>query len=463
MQNWFRKGNSAGVLAISVVLIVAGLSLLAVDRFRKYTLLVDGQTYTLRTFAFTPRQVLVRAGYDPVEADKVWPVPDQPNLSFTHVMVSRQRPVTIITPSETHQFKSVELIPANLLQEVGIKLFPGDVLKQGEVLVEHGASLEPGQETVLTLHPSKHIRVTLNDSLFDVYTQHSTLGQAFTEAGFELSDKSILSLPIDHALAQENEVVIRTARPMVVNTPSGSISGLTAARTVGQALRDLSIPIQGLNRAQPTENASLPDNGLIEMTRVKENLAFETIETAFSNTYTEDPNAELDTISTVVPGQLGLVVTRTRTRAENGTQTASLTEGPWKASDPVDGVLGWGTKPVVRAEVVDGETIEYWRKVTVYATGYMPSSQGGHTGTASGTPLTKGVIAVTVPWYRAMKFQRVFVPGYGYGTIADTGGGIPGRYWIDLGFDDSNYVSWHDWTTMYFLTPIPAYIPTVLP
>ena len=29
--------------------------------------------------------------------------------------------------------------------------------------------------------------------------------------------------------------------------------------------------------------------------------------------------------------------------------------------------------------------------------------------------------------------------------------------------DDSNYVGWHYWTTLYFLTPVPAYIPTVLP
>ena len=43
------------------------------------------------------------------------------------------------------------------------------------------------------------------------------------------------------------------------------------------------------------------------------------------------------------------------------------------------------------------------------------------------------------------------------------GGGIPGRYWIDLGFDDSNYESWHFWTTLYFLTPVPGYIPVVLP
>jgi 3D (Asp-Asp-Asp) domain-containing protein len=68
-----------------------------------------------------------------------------------------------------------------------------------------------------------------------------------------------------------------------------------------------------------------------------------------------------------------------------------------------------------------------------------------------------------VPWYQIMKFQKVYVQGYGFGTIADTGGGIPGTPWIDLGFDDDNYVSWHNWTTMYFLPPIPAWVPVSLP
>lgn len=63
-----------------------------------------------------------------------------------------------------------------------------------------------------------------------------------------------------------------------------------------------------------------------------------------------------------------------------------------------------------------------------------------------------------------MAGQQVYVPGYGHGVIGDSGGGgIPGRYWIDLAYDDENYVGWHHWTTLYFLTPVPAYIPAVLP
>jgi 3D (Asp-Asp-Asp) domain-containing protein len=83
--------------------------------------------------------------------------------------------------------------------------------------------------------------------------------------------------------------------------------------------------------------------------------------------------------------------------------------------------------------------------------------------TASGIPLTKGVIAVTLPWYRQFAGQQIYVPGYGVGTIADTGGGIPGTDWIDLGYDEENFTNWHSNVTIYFLTPVPADVPWQLP
>jgi len=72
-------------------------------------------------------------------------------------------------------------------------------------------------------------------------------------------------------------------------------------------------------------------------------------------------------------------------------------------------------------------------------------------------------VAVAASWYNGLEMQPVYVPGYGHGIIADSGYGIPGRYWIDLGYDDENYVSWHDWTVIYFLTPVPAYVAAILP
>jgi len=48
----------------------------------------------------------------------------------------------------------------------------------------------------------------------------------------------------------------------------------------------------------------------------------------------------------------------------------------------------------------------------------------------------------------------MYVPNYGYVTAEDTGGGVRGKM-IDLGYDDNNFVNWHQYTMVYFLTPVP--------
>ena len=95
----------------------------------------------------------------------------------------------------------------------------------------------------------------------------------------------------------------------------------------------------------------------------------------------------------------------------------------------------------------------------VYATSYSPCRSGTSScisGTASGAKVSKGIIAVTSAWYRRMGGQSVYVPDYGKAVIGDVGGGIPGRYWIDLGYEDDNFEAWSKDTTLYFLTPIPS-------
>jgi 3D (Asp-Asp-Asp) domain-containing protein len=94
----------------------------------------------------------------------------------------------------------------------------------------------------------------------------------------------------------------------------------------------------------------------------------------------------------------------------------------------------------------------------MYATSYHPSVTGDIT--ASGLPLRKGVAAIDIryiPFY-----TRMYVPGYGEALAADTGSGVKGR-WIDLGYSDDDYVSWHKWVTVYFLWPPPENIVWIIP
>jgi len=108
-------------------------------------------------------------------------------------------------------------------------------------------------------------------------------------------------------------------------------------------------------------------------------------------------------------------------------------------------------------ETPDGP-IEYWRKMRVYTTSYKPASCGkpkdhpryGYT--ALGWKLKKGIVAVD-PTVIPLR-TKLYVPGYGFAQAGDTGGGVKGKF-VDLGFGDNDYQSWHWWTDVYLLTPVP--------
>ena len=464
MKPVLSKIPTRWLLVLAALMVLIGAALTVHSLLREYQLIVDGQSMQVKAVAFTPSQLLSRVGYEPAEQDRISPAADHFQLFLNGtVRLVRARPVVISTPQGEIKLMSTERIPANLLAEAGLRLFPQDrVLWNGEP-INPAKALPAGQALVLQFVPARQLALQLDGQPQLIYTQAHTLGQALAQAGIAPAAEDALSVAPDTWLEDGQTVTLERARPVTVIASSGNVQGLSSGRTVAEALADLGLLPQNLDRTIPAEDEPLPEDGTVQLIRSSEDIILTVEETAYSNTYQEDPNAELDTISVLVPGQKGYVVTRSRVRIENGAEISRQTEGPWKASDPVDGVLGRGSKVVIRTEVVDGETIEYWRKVSVYATSYHPSEFTNGAITRSGLPLTRGIIAVSAAWYPGMEFQPVFVPGYGRAIIADSGGGFSDRYWIDLGYDDENYIGWHSWTTLYFLTPVPAYIPLVLP
>ena len=164
-------------------------------------------------------------------------------------------------------------------------------------------------------------------------------------------------------------------------------------------------------------------------------------------------------------GEYGLTAKRVRVVYEDGLEVSRQTEEEWVAREPKPRIVGYGTKINIRTlQTADGP-IEYWRAVEVYGSTYSPCRSGAdkcYPNTSSGKPVQKGVIAVTLDWYRYMKGLPAYVPNYGFGTIEDVGGGLPDRHWIDLGYSDDDWEGWGGWMTIYFLTPVPENIMWIL-
>ena len=233
-----------------------------------------------------------------------------------------------------------------------------------------------------------------------------------------------------------------------------------AASFTGEALAQHHLAPQGLDRVLPDEEAPWPPETPVRTARVREALLLEQEPIPYDSKTQPLPEVPLDTIQVVQEGAPGIKAREVLVRYEDGEEVARIPLGEWVLQPPQPRIVGYGTKIVIQTLDTPDGPIRYWRAVRVYATSYSPCRVHGAGGpcddiTASGERLRKGIIAVRLSWYRYMKGLRVYVPGYGFGIIADVGGGIPGRHWIDLGYSEEDYRPWHQWTTLYFLAPPP--------
>jgi 3D (Asp-Asp-Asp) domain-containing protein len=236
----------------------------------------------------------------------------------------------------------------------------------------------------------------------------------------------------------------------------------SSSATVAGALAQAGIPLLGLDSSRPSENEALPSSGQLQLTSISESILLSEKSIPYKTDYQQSADVELDQQKILQAGQPGLSVSRVRIIYEDGKEISRQTESEMVVSAPQDQIVGYGTKVVIHTAAVDGVQIQYWRAIQMYATAYSPcrSAPGKcYSGTSSGKPVQKGVVAVKYSWYLMMQGQPLYIPGYGFASIEDVCGGCVGKPWVDLGYSDSDYQDWGQWVTVYFLAPPPATIP----
>jgi len=354
----------------------------------------------------------------------------------------------------------------NILRKAGIRLFPGD-----RILVD-GQSYQPDQKflpaknRVIQLIPSARVTLHQDGKQLTFLSSAPTLGQALWEAGYRLSNVDRVDPPLDTLLVGDMQVTLQS--PQVVTVVDGlkNTQLYTSAATVEAALAEGGFGLTALDTTTPPGDQPVQSGGIIQITRNTEEMILTEKTLAFENEQVVKEEMDQGASEVVQNGENGLELSRERVIYVNGKETDRRVEGSIVLKEPVKQITNVGSKAVVRSVDIGPESLDYYRIEDVYATSYSPCRQGyDHcsTGTASGTPLAKGVIAVTQSWYKIFAGTQIYIPGYGVGTVADTGGGIPGKYWIDLGYGEDDFVNWHQTVTIYFLNPAPANVPEVLP
>ncbi len=378
----------------------------------------------------------------------------------------------ILDGDQVHTLFSSSRLPSSLLDEAGISLGPNDRLSFNGVTVDPDETLPVGD--VYTIQVRRAVTVSIlqpNGETQTIQTSALNVGQALEEAGFSLYAADRLSPPVETPLAGNMEITYQPARDLSITVEGLSVKVRSAAETVGQALAEAGISLQGLDYSIPPDSGPLPEDGQIRVVRVEEVFALTQKILPFKTDFQPTADLELDQQAIIQVGEAGLSVSRVRVRYEDGVEISRQTEGETVIRPPKDEVVGYGTQIVIRTVQTPDGSIEYWRSLYVYATNYSPCNSMAsrcYYYTASGKPVKKGVIGVKIPWYRVMRGQPVYVPDYGFATIEDNGVSFEDRYWIDLGWSEEEWALYGSsiysyWTTVYFLTPVPSAILYILP
>lgn len=444
--------------ALAPLLALLGLTLTYLAAASQVEISVREKSLHVRTFASTAAGAIRDAGLSLGPHDKVLPSLDHPIEDGQRLSLVRGRPVAVEIEGERTELVTAQVHPANVLAEAGVRLLPGDL-----VLID-GLPLRawPGEGTRRPQRIAVR-RAERRSILIDGITQRisgngATWAEVLDDSGLRLREGDRFSEPLDSA-PKTGQARLDRARPVRIDVDGSLIQTWTAADNVAGALADAGVALLGLDRTTPGPAARIPASGLIEVTRVREEVLVELEPVAFETNYQPLPEVLIDERRIIDTGAYGVRANQVRVRYEEGEEVARTIEGEWLAREPEPRVVGYGTNIVVRTMNTPDGSIEYWRAVTMWATSYSPSRAGVSEDapnfgiTASGRPLEKGLVAIDrslIPFG-----TRMYVPGYGFALAADTGSGVRGR-WIDLGYEDDNWEPWAQYVTVYFLTPVPA-------
>ncbi len=458
----------AAGLAVIVLALLAGLA------WRPIIIQFDEKNQQIHALVWTTGQALQAAQINLDPADMVEPGIHQAVPLNGKIQIRRVGQVYLWQANGLKRLGSADSSPTHLLEQSSIPIGAADRLTWNGLPIppEQPLPQNNGQNFILQLTRARSLVLDINGQRKTVTTNAATAAQALWEAGVHLSPGDALSTSPETPLntGQTGPLVIayQSAQPLIIQVGKKQIHARSTAEQVGQALADAGISLQGLDFSEPAEDQALPKDGKIRVVRVREKVNLKETLLPYEQKTTYDTSLEMDQRKILQAGQMGVQVTRERVRIEDEKEVARVVDSDWTASEPVAETVGVGSKVAAKALDAPNGKIEYWRAVNVYATSYSPCNQG--TGkcsysTSSGMHLQKGVIAVTSSWYHIIGGLRVYVPGYGTGVIADIGGGIPGKPWIDLGFDENSFASqaFTGWTTLYFLMPAPENTSWVLP
>lgn len=421
----------------------------------------NGKTITLHTNAATVSDALREAGITIYREDILQPTADAALDHTATVTITRATPLAVIDNSSVVLIRTHQKKINTILLEAGKTLAPADsVYLDGVRAPVEGVAASAALPHSIVIQRSAPVTIVDNGKAQTITTSALTVSQAISEAGIQLYLADGVTPSLDTPLRSGMTITLVRSLPVTIQVDGMTLQTRTRRKLVGEVLTDAGVTLFGLDATIPALADSIPADGSpIRVMRVNEVVINDQKPVKYDLQYQALNDLDLDNTRLVQQGVNGALATRVVVRYENGIEVSRSTQDQWMQVAPKAHIVGYGTRASIKsADTADG-TIQYWRAVRMYATSYSASRAGTpitvpwYGLTRSGKKLTRGMVAIDL---NVMPLgTRLYVPGYGYATAEDTGSGVKGK-WIDLGYDDWNYESWHSFVTVYFLAPVPS-------
>lgn len=262
-------------------------------------------------------------------------------------------------------------------------------------------------------------------------TQAADVASMLAEARVEIADGDLVNPAPVAELEDGATIVVRHAVPVTLALGSERTRLKVIGSTVGDALVSAGLdPSTGL-RVSPGIDAPLVPGMTIAVTDVFLRVVQQELPIPPKSRTAADPTMPINTKRVVVTGAPGRLLRILETMVTGGREGGLVLKAEHMVLSPVDTIVAVGTKrdfhlgasgaarpmaAILRAPA-DGKSLD------VVATAYHPGEGGMNA--ATGARLGFGIIAVdpdVIPLG-----TRMYVPGYGYGVAADTGGAIKGN------------------------------------
>jgi len=460
--------QAAGVLALLLIVALA-----VVLPARTVRVAVDGETHTVESHSVSSVSVAEQAGVDLQPGDAVRDAGDG------QLAVDRATEAALNVDGRTLMLRSQADTISELLAQAGVPLSPEDSVLRNDVFVSADAAVRPepslasllgGGDAASTappalteavqLHVRRAVPFTLveNGQRLQLRSSRETVATALRDVGVRLGPGDEVQPPLDTEMTAGTMVHVGHAKQIVVTLPEGKTILYSLSDTVGEAIAQSGIDLPADYRLEPAAETGVSAGLAVHVVGISSEQVLETERIESRTVYQADPSLSYGQ-RRIVQGQDGVYYRQYNVVYENGELTSRELAAEWYDPEPADTIIYYSTAESAPASVAldapDGMNVV--SAMSVYATWYNPASAGRSPSdpsygiTATGVPVDRGVIAVdpsVIPLG-----TRLYIPGYGYGVAADTGGGIRGNM-IDLGYPDGVAVNWNSrWVEIYILGP----------